>query len=687
MIFINKRRQYDGCTPSSHSLVCLLSLAIGICFVTILHILPTSSAFLPTTSLTRRSCCRRRQRWRQSRSSNRLPQPSSIASSPLLPLVLSLSTGSGSSNNNYPKKQNRSNPQQPQQQRRSKSKFHRTLLDELYHLRKQRNGAMLAEQRLQQSIQDYTRLQEKQQDQDLGDDKNDNDAERAVSDKQEQMKNQDEVPTERCFNLVITAYAKIAHRDWMAPHRAEQLLQQMIQLDLGTKIGAATASTGTVRKLNVQPSIFTYNAVIEAYIKSCTSKSPTASNNQKSGGGSGGRSTSPTSSTTGNTKARRQQQHQDVALRLFRQLLMSENNPQGKNAVTKKIPPNTYSYNLILSLKDPSLHEWKLAESWALSCIEQQLTTATSTAEPTAPDDNDENGKDDDVSPDRQTINLLMASYAQVGDAKKAQDLLHDILALDALSNKISEQMENNDNDEASKSATKQNQHQLVPPKDVWFHCVLKALAKSCNNTTNFETESLPSIGDQADDILEQMLHLSSSSSEEPFQYGNNEKQLHPDITTYNHVLNVHSQCGNTDRAIDMLNQLDRESSRQEEDDEYFVKNVIRPDRVTYTTVLKAYATRQKQVTQHRHQHNHLLQGQEQEEESGIGSNVGNYRSKSSELALEIAQNATNLFERMKSMADSGGGRQNVSPNVFTCKLYASNQVDLFKNYSPQIVV
>ena len=638
-------------------------------------------------------------------------RPTSIitTSSSIFPLFVSRSTSSSSTtiaggDDDYDSSSREREEQQPPRRRPQSSSsspgnnsHNRTLLDELYYLRNKRNGATLAEQRLQKSIQQYLQALEQQEkkvqrhpeDEGKQDDQLDG---KGVDPSSVALPSLNQLPTERCFNLVITAYSKISHRDWMAPNRANQLLQQMIQLSTRRMTSSSSSDDddngGTKQQQKrlqsmMRPTIFTYNSVMEAYLKSVTSNSPTSTTTAKISGG--GTKTTTSSSRSSSKVNRRQQQNLDVVLSIFRQLLMSENKSKKKrsqkmtatseqeddtidttnNNNAAAVRPNTYSYNLILSLKDPTLHEWKLAESWALSCIQKQLLLSSSSTE--------ENGHDNDVTPDRQTINLLMASYAQVGDAIQAYDLLLDLLTLDS-------SVSDNDKSEDSKNDRKpkvKSSHPLVPPKVVWFHCVLKALGKSCDNNNDNDNDNYnddlldmeASIGDQADDILEQMIRLSSSSP--------SLVHLKPDITTYNHVLNVHSNCGNTNRAMELLNQLEKDytkNMKQRRDVGYVVDGFgnddppIAPDRITYTTVLKAFSTRQKQITQH-HKHRHQQLQQQQQQTSFLMDETAltSSSSSSSELALEIAQNATSLFERMKVMAESGG-RNNISPNTFTCK-------------------
>mgnify|MGYP003338035902 CR=1 FL=1 len=88
-----------------------------------------------------------------------------------------------------------------------------------------------------------------------------------------------------------------------------------------------------------------------------------------------------------------------------------------------------------------------------------------------------------------------------------------------------------------------------------------------------------------------------------------------PDTSTYNHVLNIHALIGNTDRAEALVHELEEASQKHETN--------LGPDRITYTTLIKAYAAKQK-------------------------------HSESSEASLKIAAQATNVFEHMQSLEEIG---------------------------------
>ena len=334
-------------------------------------------------------------------------------------------------------------------------------------------------------------------------------------------------PDEVSFNSVISSHAKNVHRDLMAPQRAEQLLRQMQSLSLTFP--------------HLAPTIFTYNAVMEAYAKSASAR-----NN------------------------RRSQNHQQTLVRLFRE-------------VQETLGPNTYTYDLVLMLKDPSLEEWQQAESWADAFLKGNSR--------------------DRVKPDRGTYNFLLATYAQVGDAEKAESLLRELLKQKPL----------------PAQATAEQKKKSLYPNGVWYNLVLKALAVSCDNCDDCDAvETKEWAGPRADALLEQMKAL----------HGRGHSGLRPDTVTYNHVMNVHAALGNTYRSKELILELEDayEASGGDFD--------IIPDRITYTTVIKAYAAHQGHVS-------------------------------SPQELLEIAQNAEVVFQTMQDLADAG--RPDISPSSITC--------------------
>ena len=378
-----------------------------------------------------------------------------------------------------------------------------SLNSELFRLRKGRNGIPLAEQRLQAAVTEMI----KEQDKTIFN----IDEEDASSGEEEKLLL---FPDEVSFNSIISSHAKNSNKDWMAPQKAEQLLRQMQDL------------SSTFPQL--KPSIFTFNAVMEAYAKSARSRN-----------------------------RRRAQQSQLTILRLFKEL---------KNT---SLTPNTYTYNLILTSNAQDSEEWQAVELWALDFLDGKTTT---------------------IKPDRQTYNQLLKGYADTGNADKAEHLLQRIIE--------STKPDSGMNDEALKPGT------------VWLNLFFKALAKSVDDKKVLA-------GAKADKWLKQMHILVESGLE----------SILPDTSTYNHVLNIHALIGNTDRAEALVHELEEASQKHETN--------LGPDRITYTTLIKAYAAKQK-------------------------------HSESSEASLKIAAQATNVFEHMQSLEEEG--LPNLSPNIVTCK-------------------
>jgi hypothetical protein len=156
----------------------------------------------------------------------------------------------------------------------------------------------------------------------------------------------------------------------------------------------------------------------------------------------------------------------------------------------------------------------------------------------------------------------------------------------------------------------------------VWFNLVLKALAVSAGASTGTDYTNR-SLGQQADNLLDQMYQL--------YKSGYND-QLHPQTSTYNHVLNVHTMLGDTDRAEQLVAELEQA----------FVTNSIdgielRPDHITFTTLIKGYATQLKHK-----------------------------RNSSTQLAHDLALNATRVYEKMESLTNAGW--EDMKPNSITCK-------------------
>ncbi|KAL3918893.1 MAG: hypothetical protein SGILL_004028, partial [Bacillariaceae sp.] len=213
-----------------------------------------------------------------------------------------------------------------------------SLNSEIHGLRKLPKGVALADKRLEAAIHEMLQ---------------------AKSDDENNDSKNDQFPDERTFNAVISSYAKAAIKNSQAASRAEALLRQMKNLSEAFP--------------SVQPTIFTYNAVIEAYSKHAASKQ---------------------------RNVRVVQQTKDSIRRLYHEL-------QGEG-----LSPNTYTWNLLLASLPHSCKEWKELESWALDPFQNQ----------------DGQAKDGN-KPDRQTYNSLFKLYAENGDFGPAEDLLRAILA------------------------------------------------------------------------------------------------------------------------------------------------------------------------------------------------------------------------------------------------------------------
>jgi pentatricopeptide repeat protein len=236
------------------------------------------------------------------------------------------------------------------------------------------------------------------------------------------------------------------------------------------------------------------------------------------------------------------------------------------------LQPNTFSNNLVLTANARTSLEWQSLEQWAMDYLD---------------------GKQLDNVPDRNTYNQLLQSYANSGDVNKAESLLQKIVESEVL-------QERPDKD--------------IKANAVWFNLVLKAFVTA--------EDKQNSDGERAEKLLRRMYHLHHSG------YGD----IHPDASTYNHVLNVYSGLGNTDHVERLLGELEMM---------FLTKSVpgvvLKPDRITFTTAIKAYATRQRMM-----------------------------ESSSTQLAYDIALNATKLFSKMDSLATAGW--ENLTPNAVTCE-------------------
>lgn len=238
------------------------------------------------------------------------------------------------------------------------------------------------------------------------------------------------------------------------------------------------------------------------------------------------------------------------------------------------VEPNTFSNNLVLTANAQSSVEWQLLEKWALDYLD---------------------GKSVEILPDRNTYNQLLQIYATSGVADKAETLLQKIISSDLL---------------------KARPDKDVQANAVWFNLVLKSLVASDDKNA--------SDGERAEKLLRQMYDLHSSG------YGD----VHPDASTYNHVLNVHSELGMTQQVENLLKELESKFLTISIDGVS-----LKPDRVTFTTAIKAYSTRQR-----------------------LESNSG------TQMAYDIAVNATKIFDNMDSLANAGW--ENLSPNTVTCKFF-----------------
>ncbi|CAB9499120.1 Pentatricopeptide repeat-containing protein [Seminavis robusta] len=328
------------------------------------------------------------------------------------------------------------------------------------------------------------------------------------------MKDRDPTIDEKSFNTVFLAYATQSGRgDWMAPLRSEQLLQKM------------------KRYPTVRPSVFSYNAVMEAWVKSATQKSnkhrkktpknrsqdPSKSQSKKEP------SFPKTPHPSQQPKQRSIVQAKNAVMRLFLEMA---------KAGEATLQPDTYTYNLVLELfaKSPSPEDLEKAMEWFrnMSC-----------------------------EPDLKTFNLLFAAHGKHGNAQEAEQLLHDLIR------EIQED-----------ELPAEEENRPLVPRQVWFHCVLKAYAQDQKKRRSTDSTTFD-FGAKADQLLEAMQFLYKDEGLE---------SVRPDASTFNHALNVHAQLGNIARVKELLRELE---------DLYFEspdRMDLAPDRITYTTALKAYA-------------------------------------------------------------------------------------------------
>lgn len=375
---------------------------------------------------------------------------------------------------------------------------------DIFRLRRKKNGAMLAQVKLEEGIK-HMLLEA--------------DSAKAALDANDPVRVL-MYPDEVSFNAILSSHASNSKKDWLAPQKAERLLRRMIELSKDYP--------------HLQPTIFTYNAVLEAYAKSSSMR-----------------------------HTKRAKQSSFSILRLFQEM-----------EAAAEIEPNTFTHNLVLTSNVQESTEWKALEGWALRYLEDPSSTS--------------------IVPDRNTYNQLLRCYADAGEAVKAEALLHSIIDL-----------------------TRRQQEQYgenLKASRVWFNLVLKAMAAS--NNTNEDID----LSDKAERLLQRMYELHSEGYD---------KQIEPDASVYNHVLNVQSKYGKTEQAEELVNDLERKFRACESETK------LRPDRVTFTTLMKGYASRQRWTT-------------------------------SSQQATKLAKNATAIFRRMQELSDEGCSK--ASPNEVTCK-------------------
>lgn len=322
------------------------------------------------------------------------------------------------------------------------------------------------------------------------------------------------------FHAVISSHAKNAYKDRLAPKRALGLLERMKELSAAFP--------------HLSPTIFSYNAVMEAYCNRVDK------NHHRWG------------------NQRRLLEDQEAIIGLYQEL-------QGTG-----LSPNAYTRNMILASISNDSKEWSRLETWAYDYLD---------------------GNGDHIIPDIKTYNTLFRIYSLVGNANKAEKMLRKLLSWYASQDKFQ----------------KHNQQGKPKPSKYWFDCVLKALATA-------------ELGcDESDERIKQLLLKMKDLAES----GNT--NLQPDTITYNHILNVFAKHGKIDSAVSLMEK--REDSSTESD---------APDSVSYTTVIKAYATAQKKIST-----------------TSISS------------SLKMAEKATEIFERMRS--------KSILPTVFTCKSHYSH--------------
>jgi len=279
------------------------------------------------------------------------------------------------------------------------------------------------------------------------------------------------------------------------------------------------------------PSEFSFNCAMEAWVNSATQKTGKTTgqympqNHHRSSSSKSSWNQQHPNNQQQPVRQRSIVQAKNAVLRLFDEMTKEQSNGA-------PLVPNTYSSNLVLQLyaKSPDPHDLPKAEDWFCAMTE----------------------------PDRLSYNIMFAAYANHGSAVRAEQLLNELL----------ENYRSLDVDSTEKETYK--------PSAVWFHNVLKACAKDQkSNSTCGTTDPLQ----QADFLLEEMHKLYKEYDI---------AALRPTATTYNHILNVHAQAGNTNRVEELLLELEH----------LFKKSngelTMAPDRFTYTTALGAYANQQQ---------------------------------------------------------------------------------------------
>ncbi|KAL3908613.1 MAG: hypothetical protein SGILL_008419, partial [Bacillariaceae sp.] len=257
------------------------------------------------------------------------------------------------------------------------------------------------------------------------------------------------------------------------------------------------------------------------------------------------------------------------------------------------LTPNTYTWNLLVACIPQSSEEWKAIESWARDYLRN------SSADSKKDDDDDNNIQIQALVPDRKTYNTLFKLYSESGDFKKAEELLRDLLGW--IQDKDPSEYDNN-NEYSS----------LMKPSKVWYHSILKALAVAQRRNGENQDEN-------AAKILEEMTQLSSQTDDEWM------KALQPDTYTFNNVLNVYALSGSVAPALALLEDMEKLYDSDQAQNAH-----CKPDCFSYTTVTKAFATKQQK----------------------LGANAD------TDDLLDLAEHAAEILDRMKS--------RRVTPNLIT---------------------